>query len=226
MQDKLVISNLLFKINHFRGCWIIVDTSLLFNMPQVLFTPDERPDKDRDIVQLKPFSVYNSSSESLLPMSLVAVVAANGAIGRDGDLLWHIPEDLRHFKEVTAGGTVIMGRKTWESLPKKPLPGRLNIVMTRRKEYDAEGAVVASSLEEAVEKAKDNEIFVIGGGEIYDRFLPWASKLILTEVALEVEDADTFFPPFDRNDWDLVEKSEPKVSAKGIPYSFNTYVRK
>ena len=103
-------------------------------MPQLLFTPDHRPEKDKDVVQLKPFSVYNSNTASMIPITLVAVVAANGAIGRDGDLLWHIPEDLRHFKNVTAGGAVIMGRKTWESLPKKPLPGRLNIVMTRNED--------------------------------------------------------------------------------------------
>ena len=195
-------------------------------MPQLLFTPDHRPEKDKDVVQLKPFSVYNSNTASMIPITLVAVVAANGAIGRDGDLLWHIPEDLRHFKNVTAGGAVIMGRKTWESLPKKPLPGRLNIVMTRNEDYQPEGAVVVSSLEDAVEKARDTDIFVIGGGEIYTKFLPWANKLVLTEVALEVEDADTFFPPFDREDWELVEKGEPQVSAKGVPYSFNTYLRK
>ena len=195
-------------------------------MPQLLFTPDHRPEKDKDVVQLKPFSVYNSNTSSLLPITLVAVVAADGAIGRNGNLLWHIPEDLRHFKAVTAGGAVIMGRKTWESLPVKPLSGRLNIVMTRSRDYEAPGAVTVSSLEEAVEEAKDNDIFVIGGGEIYAKFLPWANKLVLTEVALDVEDADTFFPPFDRDDWELVEKGEPQVSAKGVPYSFNTYLRK
>ena len=195
-------------------------------MPQLLFTPDHRPEKDKDVVQLKPFSVYNSNTASMIPITLVAVVAANGAIGRDGDLLWHIPEDLRHFKNVTAGSAGIMGRKTWESLPKKPLPGRLNIVMTRNEDYQTEGAVVVSSLEDAVEKARDNDIFVIGGGEIYTKFLPWANKLVLTEVALEVEDADTFFPPFDREDWDLIDKGDPQMSAKGVPYSFNTYLRK
>lgn len=195
-------------------------------MPQVLFTPDHRPEKDKDVVQLKPFSIYNSNTASLLPIALVAVVAADGAIGRNGDLLWHIPEDLRHFKQVTSGGAVIMGRKTWESLPKKPLPGRLNIVMTRRKDYAPDGAVVVSSLEEAVEKAKDNEIFIIGGGEIYTKFLPWANKLILTEVALESQDADTFFPPFDRDEWEVADKEGPFVSDKGVPYSFVTYVRK
>ena len=195
-------------------------------MPQLLFTPDHRPERDKDVVQLKPFSIYNSSTASLLPISIVAVVAADGAIGRNGNLLWHIPEDLRHFKSVTAGGAVIMGRKTWESLPKRPLPGRLNIVMTRRKDFEAPGAVVVSSLEEAVEKAKDNDIFVIGGGEIYTKFLPWANKLILTEIDLTVEDADTFFPPFDRDDWKLMERGEPMVSDKGIPFVFNTYVRK
>ena len=126
---------------------------------------------------------------------IIAAVGANGAIGRRGDLLWHLPGDLKRFKELTMGHPIIMGRKTFESFPRGPLPGRRNVVITRRKDYPAEGIDVVHSLEEALQlTAAEPEVYIIGGGEIYGQALPLATHLDLTLVDDSPEDADTFFP--------------------------------
>jgi dihydrofolate reductase len=139
-------------------------------------------------------------------ISLIAAIGAgNRALGKDGQLLWQIPDDLKRFRELTSGHPVIMGRKTWESLPEKfrPLPGRLNFVVTRQTNYEAEGAEVYGSLQKAIEKASaaaggaDNaEIFIIGGGELYKEALPFADRLYLTLIDEEKE-GDTFFPLYE-----------------------------
>ena len=138
-------------------------------------------------------------------MPRIAIIAALGAnsraIGRENGLLWHIPEDMKRFKALTTGHPVIMGRKTWESLPEKfrPLPARANIVVTRDLAYEARGASIAGSLEEAIAKAKKEEgaveIFVIGGGQLYAEALPIADRLYLTLVEDDKE-GDVFFPPY------------------------------
>ena len=134
-------------------------------------------------------------------ISFVVAVSRNGVIGRDGGLPWHISTDLKRFKAITMGKPVIMGRKTWESLPKKPLPGRPNIVITRQKNYRAEGASVVSDIPLALAAAGQvEEVCVIGGGEIFDMFLAQTDRIYLTEVDLEVE-GDTFFPPIDPAQW-------------------------
>ena len=134
-------------------------------------------------------------------ISFVVAVSRNGVIGHDGGLPWHISTDLKRFKAITMGKPLIMGRKTWESLPKKPLPGRLNIVITRQKNYRAEGAVVVADVPSALKAAgAAEEICVIGGGEIFDMFLAQTDRIYLTEVDLEV-DGDTFFPPLDPAQW-------------------------
>ena len=134
-------------------------------------------------------------------IALVVAVARNGVIGRDGGLPWHISSDLKRFKAITMGKPLIMGRKTWESLPKKPLPGRLNIVITRQKDFQAEGAVVVADAEAARAAAGEaEEIAVIGGGEIYDLFFARADRIYLTEVDLEI-DGDTRFPPLNFAQW-------------------------
>src|SRR5580658_3769073 len=138
-------------------------------------------------------------SDSTPRISLIAAIGANNrALGKNNQLLWHIPDDLKRFKEITNGHPVIMGRKTWESLPEKfrPLPGRLNIVVTRQEHYEADGAITSPSLEDAFEIAraeKSDELFVIGGGELYKEALPLADKLYMTIVDDE-KDADVFFP--------------------------------
>jgi dihydrofolate reductase len=136
-------------------------------------------------------------------VAFVVAVARNGVIGDGGTLPWRIPSDLKRFKAITMGKPVIMGRKTWESLKIKPLPGRTNIVVTRNGGYRAKGALVAKTAEEALRLAEEGtpeEICVIGGGEIYGLFLPYASRVYLTEVDL-APDGDTRFPPLNPEVW-------------------------
>lgn len=134
-------------------------------------------------------------------ISYVVAVAKNGVIGREGGLPWHISSDLKRFKEITMGKPVVMGRRTWESLPRKPLPGRRNIVITRRRDFAPEGAEVAATPEEALALCGDApEVAVIGGGEIYRLFWPLVDRLYLTEVDLEV-DGDTHFPAVSPAEW-------------------------
>ncbi len=158
-------------------------------------------------------------------ITMIAVVARDGGIGRGGDLLWHLPGDLKHFKSRTMGRPVIMGRKTWESLPKKPLPGRLNIVVTRNEGYSADGAVVAGSLDEAFKLVEnEEEAFVMGGASIYEAALPYSDRLELTEVDAEVEDADTKFPHIERSEW--IEEASEQITEKGLDYRFVTLRRR
>lgn len=139
-------------------------------------------------------------------VSFVVAVSRNGVIGRNGGLPWHISTDLKRFKAITMGKPLIMGRKTWESLPKKPLPGRLNIVITRQKNYQAEGATVVADLPSALAAAGEvEEICIIGGGEIFEMFLAQTDRIYLTEVDLEV-DGDAFFPPIDPKQWTETER--------------------
>lgn len=192
----------------------------------VLFTDDITMPRDSERNSIKPFSIGNSDTFRQLAVNIIAVLGPNGEIGYNGDLLWHLPEDLRHFKELTMGAAVIMGRKTWESLPKKPLPGRLNIVVTRNAEFVAEGAAVCNSLQQAIETAKGNDIFIIGGGEIYRDGMQYASKLLLTEVLETPEQSDTFFPEIDPAVWHRSSETAAMKSSKGLNYRFVTYVRK
>jgi dihydrofolate reductase len=134
-------------------------------------------------------------------VALVVAVARNGVIGKDGGLPWRVPGELKRFKELTLGKPVIMGRKTWESLPNKPLPGRQNIVVTRQADYKAAGADVAGSVAEALEKAgAAPEVCIIGGAEIYGRSLPLASRIYLSEIPLEPV-GDAYFPRLDMAVW-------------------------
>ena len=159
-------------------------------------------------------------------LSLIAAVARNGVIGKDNQLLWHLPGDMRHFRETTRGKPVIMGRKTWESLPEKfrPLPGRLNVVVSRTPDYAAPGAVLAGSLAEALEKAGDgDEVFVIGGAELYRQALPLAGRLYLTEISADFA-GDARFPELPPGEWREVSRSRP-VEENGLAYAFAVYQR-
>jgi dihydrofolate reductase len=135
-------------------------------------------------------------------LSLIAAIGRNRELGKDGDLLWRIPDDLARFKRLTNGHPVIMGRKTWESIPEKfrPLPGRTNIVITTDPAYEAIGASVAASFEEALAIAAhaegSDEVFAIGGSRVYADALPQADRLYLTLVEAEDAEADAFFPPY------------------------------
>ena len=156
---------------------------------------------------------------------IIAAVASGGALGRNGDLLFHISADLRRFKELTLGHPIIMGRKTFESFPTRPLPGRRNIVVTRNSGYRREGIETASSLEEAIALAGE-DCFVIGGGEIYRQALPLATSLQLTEIAAECPDADTFFPEVSADQWRLTWRGGVQTDpATGVEYTFAEYTR-
>lgn len=163
-------------------------------------------------------------------VTIIVAVARDGAIGRRGDLLFHISDDLRRFKRLTMGHPIVMGRKTFESFPKGPLPGRTNIVVTRSGDYDGRGATVAGSLDEALKAAAAEDtgrIFIIGGGEIYRQAFGIADALELTDIDASVDDADTFFPAVNDVDWKLTEESEPMTDPRtGISYSFKTYARR
>jgi dihydrofolate reductase len=156
-------------------------------------------------------------------LTLIAAVAANGVIGRDNQLPWRLPEDLKHFKALTMGHPMIMGRKTWESLPGK-LPGRPHIVVTRNPDYRAGGATVVASLEAAITAAGEaDEVFVIGGAELYGQALEIADRLQLTEIAADFE-GDTCFPDYRREAWKETAR-EPHRAESGLDYAFVTYER-
>ena len=166
-----------------------------------------------------------------MKVSLIVAVSENGVIGKDNDLIWHLPNDMRFFKETTMGHHVIMGRKNFESIPHKyrPLPNRTNVVITRQTDYAAEGCVVVNSVEEALEVAKnnnDNEAFIIGGGQIYKLALEanLIDKIYLTKVHHSF-DGDTFFPELN-SDWKEINKIENKADEKhSYDYDFITLER-
>jgi len=155
---------------------------------------------------------------------LIAAVAANGVIGADGALPWQLPEDLKHFKRMTQGHAVIMGRRTWESIG-RPLPGRRNVVVTRQTAFAVPGASVAASLQDALALCRDQDVvFVIGGAELYRAALPLADGLLLTEIQRDF-DGDTRFPEYDRARWRQAER-ERHVAADGMRFDFVRYVRR
>ena len=156
-------------------------------------------------------------------VSLVVARADNGVIGKDGGLPWRIPEDMRRFKALTIGKPCVMGRKTWDSLPKKPLPGRDNIVVTRDLAFAADGAIVVHALDEALARDAD-EICVIGGTEIFAAVLPRADVVHLTEVHADV-DGDARMPPFDPDMWRETAR-EDHATAEGLSYSYVTLQRR
>ncbi len=161
-------------------------------------------------------------------ISLVVAAAENNAIGKDNRLLWSLPNDLKYFKNVTWGMAVIMGRKTYESF-NKLLPGRVNIVITRQKDWKADGAITVNTLEAAIAKAKKEnfkEVFIIGGGEIYKQSMTIANKIYMTRVHANF-DADTFFPVINARKWKLVSSEDcTKDSKHAYDYSFQLWERK
>lgn len=185
-------------------------------------------------------------------LGMIWAQASCGAIGRDGQMPWHLPEDLAHFKRTTLGAPVLMGRRTWESLPGRfrPLPGRENVVITRDAAYDAPGATVHASLEAAVQAVGQTAVaarsgagsgsepatapetkpgaapdaWIMGGGELYRTAMPLASELVVTRIDLEVPDADTFAPEIGP-EWRLADPGAPLVAASGLGYRFERWVR-
>lgn len=156
---------------------------------------------------------------------LVAAASENHALGKDNDLPWHLPDDFKRFKMLTAGHYIIMGRKTFESLPGK-LPNRTHIIITRQKDYQPEGCIVVSSLDAALESIPENEdAFIIGGGEIFKMAMPIADKIELTRVHAHLH-ADAYFPEIDPSQWKLIfEEFHPKDEKHAFGFTFQTFER-
>jgi len=159
-------------------------------------------------------------------LAMVVAMSENGVIGKDGGLPWHLRSDLKKFKEITTAKPMIMGSNTWDSLPKKPLPGRLNLVLSRDLKFEADGGVICSTLFEALEIAREHaveedseEICVIGGANVFAQLLPKADRLYLTVVHAEIE-GDTHFPAIDLTQWTL-QSQEDFAKGEGDDYDFS-----
>jgi dihydrofolate reductase len=160
-------------------------------------------------------------------ISIIVAVSEDWGIGKDNELLWHISEDLKRFKRLTSGETVIMGKKTWESLPRKPLSGRKNIVLTDNPKESIENSVTAYSIEDALSKCgQDEEIFIIGGGSVYRQFMPIADRLFITHVHKKTS-ADVYFPEIDPEIWEVAGEEEFRSNeTNAIPYTYRIYKRR
>ncbi|MCL1125188.1 type 3 dihydrofolate reductase [Shewanella surugensis] len=157
-------------------------------------------------------------------IAMIAAMANNRVIGKDNQMPWHLPEDLRHFKAMTMDKPIVMGRKTFESIG-RPLPGRHNIVITRQEHFSASGITIVDSIDSAIMAAgQSDELVIIGGGQLYSAMLPKAERLYLTEIKLDVE-GDTFFPHWDDGSWHEECKIVEKNSS-GLEYSFINLVKK
>lgn len=167
-----------------------------------------------------------------VPVALIAAVAENGVIGANDGIPWKIPSDMAFFKRMTMGKPIVMGRKQFETVG-KPLPGRINIVVTRQKGYQPDGVLVIDSLEAAIDQGRviaradaADEVMVIGGGEIYAQAMPFADRLYISHVALSPE-GDTFFPPIDPSVWEVVEEPEvPLTGRDSAAFSVRVYTRR
>lgn len=160
-------------------------------------------------------------------LTIIAAASENNALGKDNDLVWHLPNDFKRFKALTTGHHIIMGRKTFESFP-KPLPNRTHVVITRQKDYEVpEGCIVVSSLKKAIDFCPANEEnFIIGGGQIYKQAIDISDKIELTRVHACIE-ADTFFPEIDSDKWNLVsEEFHPKDERHKYDFTYLTYLKK
>jgi len=159
-----------------------------------------------------------------MKIAMIAAMANNRVIGKDNKMPWHLPEDLKHFKAITLGKPIVMGRKTFESIG-RPLPGRLNIVISRQESLKIEGVTCVTSFEDAKALvAGCEELVVIGGGQLYSSLLNEADKLYITEINLDVK-GDTFFPPWNDGSWELLSK-KTAINDKGLEYSFINLVKK
>lgn len=157
---------------------------------------------------------------------MIAAVAENNALGKNNELVWHLPNDFKRFKELTSGHYIIMGRKTFESFP-KPLPNRTHVVITRQQNYQREGCIVVNSIETAIQACPENEIiYIIGGGEIYNQALPFSDRIEITKVHGQFE-ADAFFPDINPVEWHLMQSEfNAKDERHQFDYTYQTFVKK
>ncbi|MCC9606839.1 dihydrofolate reductase [Blastopirellula sp. JC732] len=161
-----------------------------------------------------------------MTVSLIVAASENGVIGRNGDMPWRLSSDLQRFKKLTMGNTIVMGRKTYESIGRL-LPGRQTVIVTRQADYAVEGAVITSSVEEAVQvPSAGGELFIVGGGEIYAQSIDLAQQIYLTRVHALIDDGDAFFPALDRENWERVEATEIGADEKNdYPTTFEIWRR-
>lgn len=160
-------------------------------------------------------------------ITMIAALTRDRALGKGGDMVFHISADLRRFKKLTTGHPLVMGRRTFESFPNGPLPGRRNLVVTRDTAYSCDGIETYGSLAGAIEACGDDEPMVIGGGQIYSQAMPVADRLLITEIDAESPDADTFFPEISPEEWEITEVSEPMTDpSSGVSFRYVTYQRK
>jgi dihydrofolate reductase len=160
-----------------------------------------------------------------MSISFILAMDAQKAIGLNNQLPWRLPADLAYFKRITLNHTVLMGRKTYESMG-KPLPNRINVILTQNKDYTAEGCVIVHSVEEAVDRYKDEELFVIGGAEIFRLFMPYVDRMYITRIEHEFA-ADTFFPDYAADEWQLISSEDGVTNDKNpYTYSFLLYERR
>ena len=166
-------------------------------------------------------------------LSIIVAQAENRAIGLNGDMPWHLSGDLKRFKALTMGHPVVMGRRTWESLPKRPLAGRQNIVFSQNEDFHPEGAEVVYSINDLLHfnfqfsTFNSDEVFIIGGGRIYNMLMPWANRLYITWVHKDFPEADTYFPVIDLSEFTKVNETERMVDEKsGLEFSYAEYDRK
>jgi len=161
-------------------------------------------------------------------ISIIVAIAANGAIGANNNLLWSLPNDMKRFRELTTGHTVIMGRKTYESLPKGALPNRTNVVITRNTQASFKDCEIYDQLNEAIRRHQhEDEIFIIGGAAIYEQSIALADKLYITLIHNAFDDADVFFPAINEAEWALTESQDYPADDKHLyPYTFKTFFKK
>jgi len=163
-----------------------------------------------------------------MPMiSIIVAISEDNGIGKDNKLLWYLPEDLKRFKKLTMGQCIIMGKRTWESLPRRPLPGRKNIVLTDISGENIENSITAYSVDDAINKSTGcEEVFIIGGGSVYRQFMPLADRLYITHIHKKTE-ADTFFPEISSDEWKSVNREDYESVTEDVPsYSYVIYERK
>lgn len=160
-------------------------------------------------------------------LSIIAAVAEDNAIGKDNDLLVYLSEDLKRFKKLTTEHGIIMGRKTYESLPNGALPNRKNIILTRDKDYKAKDCIIVQSVKEALQQEENGQgLFVIGGASVYQLFMEYAGRLYITQIHKSFPEADTFFPEISDKDWSIESQGEMMTDLKtGVQYSFVNYIR-
>lgn len=159
-------------------------------------------------------------------ITLIAAAAENNALGKDNQLIWHLPDDFKRFKQITTGHYIIMGRKTFESFP-KPLPNRTHVIITRQKDYNIEDCIVVNSIEEAITiSSNEEDVFIIGGAEIYNQSIDFADKIELTRVHANFE-ADAYFPKINPNKWKIeFEEFHTKDEKHNFDFTFQTFIKK